>query len=140
MNKNGIRGMTLAETCVVIAVTSLISVALLSFTVIVIRESRTSLEHLDTMRELRLAEELIENEIEATGNIEKVEFNSESKQLNIDGKAFSFSTITEIIFDTEKNGDALYICRLKYQLNGESSTYTFCVNPYVGDVIGGVSQ
>ncbi len=136
MKRNAECGMTVAEVCVVLAVVAMVATALISFTVIIIREGQRSMEYLDSLREIRLAEAIIEAEIEAEGDIEIRKYERLNGELKVGVHTFlkiKSIEITDIINETDK----LYVCQLKYDLSGSEENYTFCVNSRVGDVIYG---
>ena len=163
MKKKNRRGVTLAELCIVLAVISIVSTMVVSFSVLVTERSRVSRARLDALNDIRLVESLVEDWIEDGGEITKysgtpsiessffitsglkneegalIFFDGES--LNFGDKAIHLETVKSMVFEVienESNTDTLYICTVTYDTGYEGEkTYTFCVNPYVGETIGG---
>ena len=53
-------------------------------------------------------------------------------------RSYSLEKITDIHFDYRENGeDVLYFCTVTYEDDGETAKYVFCINPRVGEIIGG---
>ena len=163
MNKNNKRGFTLAELTVVLAVLVIVSAMVVSFTVMVTNSRQLSSARLDALSDVRVAETLIEGFIE--GNAHKIEiseteltvkeeevitkkltFNKNEEEqggtLTITGgetdTTITLDRVTEITFDYYgEDTDKIYYCTVKYNVGNHNYDYTFCVNPYVGETIGG---
>lgn len=58
---------------------------------------------------------------------------------NPNNTVLTFETVTNVQFFTHGSGnDILYYCTITYDVGGDSNfEYTFCVNPYAGENIGG---
>ena len=62
------------------------------------------------------------------------------KKINVGNSSVALDTVTGFeITSKENNGDILYICKVTYHIPYEKEntthTYTFCVNPYVGETV-----
>ncbi len=165
MNKsNNRRGFTLAELSIVLAVLVIVSAMVVSFTTMVGGSQELSSARLDAIGNVQVAEAIIESFIEGneiadfTGEVSSLETaNAENKKtltfnleegedvggtLSItDGETdttITLERVTEITFDYYGNGtDGIYYCTIKYQVGNHDYDYTFCVNPYVGETVGG---
>ena len=133
MKRNGKRGMTLVEVCVVVAIVSLISLTLVTFIVFVSRETKSSAKYLEVAREIRLTEELIESEICNTGTANGINFTD--GVLKINEKVVNLSAVRVESLENRDSDEAFYVCVLKYELGGEEYTYRFSVDPIINDVV-----
>lgn len=161
MNKynRGRRGATLAELAIVIAVIAIVAVMVTSFIVMIDGSKDISQMKLDAMQDIVLAESVIENFIENSANDGKtivvneqslmaqevgsvkflngflaVSYNDDSRE----DVVLELETVTGIKFSTLDGGnDVLYYCTITYDIGGTDFDYTFCVNPYAGENIGG---
>lgn len=129
------RGMTLAEICVTIAVISVMAAMITSFVIIVSRETKISTEYLDAAREIKLAENIIEQELESGAFISKEETVISGEIFQIVKQKLSLSAITNVDVKNFDGKEAFYVCKISYMLDGEDRVYSFCVDPIVGDVI-----
>lgn len=135
------KGVTVAEVCVVLAVLAIISTLVLSFTLLVNRRVEVGKAKTAFMDDVALTKALIEpyfenNQETAFDNI----FDPKTKILTVDGKTARLSQVTNVVcYKEQKGDDDLLFVTLSYQLPYEAEkTYTFCVNPYVGEMVGGV--
>ena len=147
MKKCEKRGFTVAELCIVLAVISIVSTVVISFTAMVTQRSKISRAQLSALQDIELIETLVEAHIESVSNNPgesvSVGWNNDTKQLTVGGATYTFEDIKEIVFttlpeNTENATDILYICKVTYQIPYEKNTthtYTFCVNPYVGETV-----
>ena len=149
MKKNCKRGFTLAELSVVLAVIAIVSTVIISVTAMVTQRSKISRAHLDALQDIELIETFVESYIEGTENpdiasIKVEEDEGENKKaLFIDGeKKLALGTVVSVGVTTylnENNADTLYVCKITYHIPYEKEntvhTYTFCVNPYVGETV-----
>lgn len=166
MNNNR-RGFTLAELTVVLAVLVIVSAMVVSFTAMVTNSRQLSTARLDALSDVRVAESIIEGFIEGNEIKTKFEKNAEGNTIPVntleasDGKTIGLeekeeknvlvikkggdidTTITlervkSITFDYHgEDADKIYYCTIKYTVGNHDYDYTFCVNPYVGETIGG---
>ena len=127
------RGMALAEACVVVAIIALISVTLVSLAVFISRESKNGTQYLDTTREIRLAESMIEEEIYSAGNADKISFSD--GVLTVGERRVNLSQIQSISFENIDGDEAFYVFVFSYELSGKEHSYRFAVDPIVNDVI-----
>ena len=147
MKKNCKRGFTLAELSVVLAVIAIVSTVVISFTAMVTQRSKISRAHLSALQDIELIETFVETYIENTSDpnvalIEVVE-NENGNELLIDGvKKLALETVTSVEVTPYPNAEAddiLYICtttyHIPYEKKNNTHTYTFCVNPYVGETV-----
>ena len=127
------RGMALAEACVVVAIIALISVTLVSLVVFISRESKNGTQYLDTTREIRLAESMIEEEIYSVGNADRISFSD--GVLTVGERRVNLSQIQSISFENIDGDEAFYVFVFSYELSGKEHSYRFAVDPIVNDVI-----
>ena len=189
LRKKRRKGMGIAELAVVIAVISIVSLIVVSFTLMVSDKVRNSREKVNAMNDITVIESIVDTWI--TKNIEKdnklyflAGFDAENKaiwasdfiitedreilsfgnEVNPDLYDFSFSsekvlsckipnpddgvqtityqmdTVESIHFNVgnEKAGDIIFFCTITYKVatsnkNSVTHTYTFTINPRVGD-------
>ena len=174
LRKKRRKGMGIAELAVVIAVISIVSLIVVSFTLMVSDKVRNSREKVNAMNDITVIESIVDTWI--TENVKKeaiFEFNpwdggSEEEFIVIqatlqdgskvsidfagntlsgilpDGNSLSYQTdtVTKITYDKiETKDDALFFCTITYQVavsnsNSVTHTYTFVINPRVGDKVG----
>lgn len=162
-----VRGFTLTELTIVLAVLVIVSTMIVSFTVMVSNSRELSSARLDALDDVRVAEALIEKFIE--GNKITTSFEDENKvpitvenKLESTNKSIEFSKlendenklvitdsgnvettitlerVTKITFEYYGNNtDGIYYCTIGYIVGNHNYDYTFCVNPYVGENVGG---
>ena len=153
MKKCEKRGFTVAELCIVLAVISIVSTVVISFTAMVTQRSKISRAQLSALQDIELIETLVEAHIESVSNTSDnqvtVFWNIDDKKLTVGNNTYTFESVEEISFstltentkkteNTETATDILYICKVTYQIPYEKNTthtYTFCVNPYVGETV-----
>ena len=158
--KNLRRGATLTEIMVVIAVVAIVAVLVVSFSTMVSSSRELAQAKLDALQDIRLAETIIENFIvdgansgEITLDTKKTVLTNKNKdQIRFEGWSLivdyavtnkadiqlELDSVKEIKFDTHENGnDTIYYCTISYEVGGTPFEYTFCVNPYAGEEIGG---
>ena len=152
MKKNCKRGFTLAELSVVLAVIAIVSTVVISFTAMVTQRSRISKAQLDALHDIELIEALVEAHIESgkyepktdDENLGTVYMSEEDgvKKVNVGDSKIAVETVISVDvtpYPDENADDILYICTIKYHIPYEKEnnthTYTFCVNPYVGETV-----
>ncbi len=153
------KGMTIAEICIVLAVLSIVSLSIVSFAAMATGRGATSTDKLKVMQDIELLEALVDNWFnEAYTITDKPEANDENSSLIVgdkslswakgnlivrfsdeDVRAYRFETVTELTFEKMSQGDDdIYFCTVTYtyrQNKDKEGTYTFCVNPRVGESI-----
>ena len=156
-NVRNTRGFTLAELTVVLAVVTIVSTMVVSFVTILTQRNRAAKEMLNTMQDIEVIETMTEAWIEKQiadgytidptleeGTLCAVKFEESPRKLfwrdhifeNTDGLKYSTSsTIIGVSFDDDGNTNDFYYVTVTYKLTdkSEEQTYTFCVNPYVGE-------
>lgn len=165
ITNKGRKGATLAELMIVIAVLAIAATMVTSFSSMLHGAQGISNARYQAMQDVKVAESLIEGFIEnnhttatigeykdnrlafeATWNNDKYESgkfvwftrgllvinNGEgSSTLELESlDSIGFSVVTD-----DNNRDTLYYCTITYLINDQPYTYTFCVNPYVGENI-----
>lgn len=152
------KGVTLAEMSIVMAVIAIVSLSVVSFVTITSGRGTNSVAKLNAMEELELVEAVVDSwfaqtstettdVIVVSGGQVKVNGLSpvylERETLHVDfpgtGEVdYHFEKIIGLSFDDLKNGDdVLYFCTVTYFSDSEddTQTYTFCINPRVGETI-----
>lgn len=153
------KGVTLAEICVVLAIISICSVMVVSFSLMVSRRSAAAQARLAVMEDVASLEVVVENWVERL-TVAGAAFTAEPGLLSAtldgvsytctfdgerligtlpDGTALSYlpEAVTAISFNAaQKSADGIFFCTVTYEINGEAFPYTFCVNPYVGETVG----
>ena len=134
------RGFTLAELTVVLAVMTIVTALVITFSSMIATRRAESQARLDAMNDISVAENTIESWIQKN-EITKTESNRLSAGENTicakDGKLFigenavyTFERVKEITFDAwAKDGHTIYFCKAAYAhaKNDTIEYYTFCV-------------
>lgn len=145
------RGFTLVELSVVLAVLMVSSALVVTFTAMVRRSQSQSAAKGELLADISLAESLIEGFLQADGPAcvsadGRQLLRGESAlyyaggQLVMPDTAVGLAHITDIHFSSlvdSATGDTIYFCTIEYATERE---YTFCVDPYVGELIGGAYE
>ena len=152
------KGITLTEICVVLAVIAIVSVMVISFSSLVAGSSGSSKENLNITEEIILVENLTKNWLNSSTTEDTVSvnenglFKAPNDKIQFENNTFIYKLgeneqshkldyIKNIEFSiVEKNKDALYFCKITYLAPKSGNkkiekTYTFCVNPFVGEVV-----
>lgn len=168
------KGITLSEICIVLAVVSIVSLAVVSFAAMATGRGATGTDKLKVMQDIELLEAMVDNWFDKvyTSNgavtVEKEPENPEKTYLKAeDGitirwyspamvvvfpgenggeavtQSFRFETVTKLEFEIMKNAennDEIFFCTVTYayrrgQNTPVEETYTFCINPRVGESI-----
>lgn len=87
----------------------------------------------------------VENKLEAGDKsiellIENEDYKLVVKNGNETESNITLERVTKIAFDeygNEDNTDKIYYCTIEYKVGNHVFDYTFCVNPYVGESVGG---
>ena len=160
MNRRNRRGFTLTELVIVLAVLAIVSTMVISFTAMVTNSRQLSSARLDALGDVRVAEAVIESFIEEnagdtltvsdtsiTANGESISFEKDEGELGgslvvTEGEdsetSVALERVTNITFDEYgDNTDKIYYCTIEYKVGNHVFDYTFCVNPYVGESVGG---
>lgn len=155
------KGTSLAEICIVLAVISIISVTVTSFTVMAGARSTAAATRLNVIEDLEMAETVLEGWVDnMTG--QGATFATEDGQLKAvkdtvdyavtlqDGLLtapvptgapyrIALKTVTAITVEAKFNGpDAIFFCTLTYtdpRGGNEPQTYTFCINSRINETI-----
>ena len=160
-NKNK-KGYTLVELVIVLAVLAIAATMAVSFSTMIHSAQSISRARHEALQEVKVAEALIEGFIERNAKEllatettsavagEKLFVENENNTavfLNnagafyVDGNGvIFFEYIESIKFEIISEGnpaDELYYCTIEYSVAESQHTYTFCVNPYVGEKMGG---
>lgn len=75
--------------------------------------------------------------VKFTGGFLTVAYPDDEGRSNV---VLELETVKSITFDAlvdEETSDAVYYCTITYDVAGTKFDYTFCVNPYAGENIGG---
>ncbi len=157
-------GVTLAELCVVLAVISVCAVMVVSFSLVVSRRSAAAEARLALMEDVTSLEVVVENWVDRLALVNAT-FTANGSQLVAtvdgvdytctfdgerlvgtlpDGTAMTYlpTAVTALSFSAaQKPTDRMFFCTVTYvfpyESEGDRAPYTFCVNPHVGDVVGG---
>lgn len=145
MKKCEKRGFTVAELCIVLAVISIVSTVVISFTAMVTQRSKISRAQLSALQDIELIETLVEAHIESVSNTSDnqvtVFWNIDDKKLTVGNNTYTFESVEKITDNHQQSdsGDVLYVYTIEYHIPYEKKntthTYTFCVNPYVGETV-----
>lgn len=156
MNRRNRRGFTLTELVIVLAVLAIVSTMVISFTAMVTNSRQLSSARLDALGDVRVAETVIESFIEenagdtltvrdtsiTTANGKSISFKKGEEEpggsLVTPETSVALERVTNITFDEYgDNTDMIYYCTIEYKVGNHVFDYTFCVNPYVGESVGG---
>lgn len=162
------KGITLSEICIVLAVVSIVSLAVVSFAAMATGRGATGTDKLKVMQDIELLEAMVDNwfnevyvfdENNTLVRPEVVGENSNvlavgDKKLWLENgnlytrfstediRTYRFETVTKLAFEQMKaeSGDIIYFCTVTYayrrgQNTPVEETYTFCINPRVGESI-----
>ena len=154
------KGITLSEVCIVLAVVSIVSLAVVSFAAMATGRGATGTDKLKVMQDIELLEAMVDNWFntvynsgesavidtgETSVNNRALYFENGNLYINTDGKyqSYRFETVTKLEFEIMKNAennDEIFFCTVTYayrrgQNTPVEETYTFCINPRVGESI-----
>lgn len=154
------KGITLSEICIVLAVVSIVSLAVVSFAAMATGRGATGTDKLKVMQDIELLEAMVDNWFntvynsgesavidtgETSVNNRALYFENGNLYINTDGKyqSYRFETVTKLEFEIMKNAennDEIFFCTVTYAYRrGRNTpveeTYTFCINPRVGESI-----
>ena len=163
----GNKGSSLAEMCVVLAVVSIVALVVVSFTTMVSARGTVSAAKLKMMEDRQLTKIVLESWLnQLTEENAVITADESGLSAAIDGEVFSVTleedrltadvpngdplscpihTITGITFDVmSHSGDAIYFCTADYVLPHPAGgviqrSFTFTLNPHIGDVYGEVT-
>lgn len=157
------KGSTLAEMCVVLAVVSIVALAVVSFTTMVSARGTVGAAKLKMMEDRQLIKVVLEGWLnQLTEENTVITADESGLSAAIDGEVFSvtleedrltaaipngdpfscpINTLTSLSFIemSHENGDAIYFCTAEYELPNPSGgviqrSFTFALNPHIGDV------
>lgn len=157
--RNRKKGITLSEICIVLAVVSVVSLVVVSFAAMAIGRGATGTDKLKVMQDIELLEAMVDNWFaKVYNNGTDVAIDAGKTSLN-DGtlywkngnlyikladekyRSYSFETVTNLTFEKMSQGnDEIFFCTVTYayrrgQNTPVEETYTFCINPRVGESI-----
>lgn len=158
--RNNRRGFTLTELSVVLAVLAIVLTMVVSFTAMINNSRQISSARLEALQDIQVAETVVERFIEGSADIT---ITGDGKSISANGQTLYFEKnngkiggmliapntttnitldrVTEIKFECYGNGtDKIYYCIIAYTVGNNNYTYTFCVNPYVGESIKEVTN
>lgn len=150
------KGFTLVELVIVLAVLVIAAGMAITFSTMMHGAQSVSNARYEALQDVRTAESLIEGFIENNaghltvvdnysiagdklyymdGSNECALFFTNAKAFVVAGNEVLFlESLESINFDVATaNGDTLYYCSIEYSVAETTYTYTFCVNPYVGE-------
>lgn len=159
--KNKKKGITLSEICIVLAVLSIVSLAIVSYAAMATGRGISGADKLKVMQDIELLEAMVDDwfdkvyepgTITVTGNKLSIGEQRElffsgttmyTKFSNTEIRSYHFETITSLQFAIENNpdnNDEIFFCTVTYayrrgQNTPVKETYTFCINPRVGENI-----
>ena len=155
LTKRTKRGFTLVELVVVLGVIAIVSTIVASYATVVRNTNKLAINRLDATNELQVAESVIENWLERNpeASLEDgiLKFADDSLSYSgsvlIFGKdddktSLNFEFIEKIEFkvvNATSSDNKLFICTITYEVTSED-TYTFCVDPFVGETIAEVEN
>ena len=156
------KGSTLTEMCVVLAVVSIVALAVVSFTTMVGARSAVGAAKLKMMEDRQLTKVILESWLnQLTEENAVITADENGLRATVDGEVFSVAleeelltaaipdgdplfcpihTLTRLTFDSMSHaGDAIYFCTAEYELPNPSGgviqrSFTFALNPHIGDV------
>lgn len=150
------RGATLAEMCIVMAVISIVSMSVVSFITMTSGRSAASIGRLEAIDDLELVETVVDKWFAKTTQPIKIDkgmvkvgdlaaIRVDNKTLSVDFQEtgmedYPLERVKALFFTCEESDtkdDVLYFCTVTYYLKNEDEeqTYTFCINPRVGETI-----
>lgn len=133
------RGFTLTELAVVLAVLAIVVTMVVSFDALMHHRRAISQQRLDAMEDIKVAEALIEAQIEKTGDSQGIAFGSNG--LTVGDATVVLERVTDVEIEIKRaDSDKIYFCTITYMLPGrddKTDTYTFCVDPSEVETIGG---
>ncbi len=155
------KGFTLAELAVVLAVLAIVITMVASFDALMHQRRKVSQAKLDVMNDIKLAEALIENFLEenkisninnGANDVADTKITASEKVLEFSNHTLKVGTseimlekVTDVRFDSfvnDEGKDNIYFCTIEYTLPGKDvpETYTFCVDPSIGETDGGSGE
>ena len=150
------KGATMAEICIIMAVISIVSMSVVSFITMTSGRSAASIGRLEAIDDLELVETVVDKwfaqqtePIEIKDGMVKVgglsEIRIENSELRVEfqeagWEVYPLERVKALFFTCEESDtkdDVLYFCTVTYYLKNEDEeqTYTFCINPRVGETI-----
>lgn len=150
------KGATMAEICIIMAVISIVSMSVVSFITMTSGRSAASIGRLEAIDDLELVETVVDkwfaqqtepvgikDGMVMEGNLPAIRI--ENRVLYVDFQEvgmedYPLERVKALFFTYEESDtkdDVLYFCTVTYYLKNEDEeqTYTFCINPRVGEMI-----
>lgn len=164
MRRSGKDGTTLTEMCVVLAVISIVALAVVSFTTMVGARSAVGAAKLNMLEDRQLTKVVLSTWVDTLAAEDATFMTDENGNIfaAADGGVFSvflgpdsitapvpsgqmlscpISTLTSLKFEqmTNSDGDAIFFCTAAYELPNPAGgiierSFTFTINPHIGDV------
>ena len=147
-NAKNRRGFTIAELTIVLAVIAVVSTMVVSYVTIITQRNRAATERLNVMQDIQVIESMTEAWIEEISNIgvtddTLISIDDTSVAMKFDLASSTYCALTKyettaiksVTYRSEGSDDILYFVTVTYALSDKNGlqTYTFCVNPYVGE-------
>lgn len=152
--RRGIKGMTLVELTVVLAVIAIVATLVISFSLIISARQSESSQRLAAITELELTVSMTVSFIDENPDCyvktgEGSALCTDSTRLTLsDGKLGVFGNdgsliktlatlerITKISFKTLGDTDSLYICEVYYTVGNTTEVYSFSVDSFIGEAV-----
>ena len=151
-NAKNRRGFTLAELTIVLAVIAIVSTMVVSYVTIITQRNRAATERLNAMQDIQVIESMTEAWIEkynfngivndpanridilVLGDVKSMYFDS-ANSTYCALSSYGTTAIKSVTYRSEGSDDIIYFVTVTYELSDKNGlqTYTFCVNPYVGE-------
>lgn len=155
------KGATLVELSVVLAVLSIISTMVISFTIFLSERTKTTVKVNNLMQDVVVIKTVVESwasdlsksnaqfgveedystlvAVDSYGEkhqLSKTENNLSATLLNGEILSHELSVVSELKFNVQSNGtQTLFICRVFYLADNVVQTFSFTINPFVGDLV-----
>lgn len=157
--KNKKKGITLSEICIVLAVLSIVSLAIVSYAAMATGRGISGADKLKVMQDIELLEAMVDNWFNEayTGpdslTVGENKLSVGDKELHYQGgtlytkfsdtdlRSYHLETVESLRFEVVKSkDDEIFFCTVTYvyrlgQSKEVEETYTFCINPRVGESI-----
>ena len=152
------KGATMAEICIIMAVISIVSMSVVSFITMTSGRSAASIGRLEAIDDLELVETVVDKWFAQTtqpitidkdkgmvlvGELPAIRIENRVLYVDFQGAGmedYPLERVKALFFTCEESDtkdDVLYFCTVTYYLKNEDEeqTYTFCINPRVGETI-----
>ncbi len=155
------KGATLIELSVVLAVLSIISTMVISFTIFLSERTKTTVKVNNLMQDVVVIKTAVESwasdlsksnaqfgveedysilvAVDSYGEkhqLAKTENNLSATLPNGETLSYKLSVVSELRFNVQSNGaQTLFRCRVFYSADNVIQTFSFTINPFVGDLV-----